>query len=162
MAKYGVMHKISLAFHPQTSKQAKVSNREIKANLKKTVLTNKRDQASKFDDALWTYQTAFKTSISTSSYKLVFGKTSHLLLELKHRAYWTIKTLNMDPRKARENWFQELNELHELHAQAYENTQIYKEHVVRWHDQEIIPRSFLPNKRVLIFNSCLCLFPNKN
>ena len=39
LAKYGVYHNKGLDYHPQTSGQAKVSNREIKLILEKTGLT---------------------------------------------------------------------------------------------------------------------------
>jgi len=34
------------------------------------------------------------------SYRLVFEKACHLLVQLKHRALWTIKQLNVDLDKA--------------------------------------------------------------
>ena len=43
LAKYGVKHKVALAYHPQTNGQAEVSNREIKQILEKTVSTNRKD-----------------------------------------------------------------------------------------------------------------------
>ena len=41
--KYGVRHRTSLAYHPQTNGQAKVSNREIKSILEKTVNSSRKD-----------------------------------------------------------------------------------------------------------------------
>ena len=40
LVKYGVKHKVALAYHPQTNGQAEVSNQEIKQILDKTVNTN--------------------------------------------------------------------------------------------------------------------------
>ncbi|XP_054797629.1 uncharacterized protein LOC129302770 [Prosopis cineraria] len=37
LKKYGVRHKVELAYHPQTNGKAKVSNREIKKILEKTL-----------------------------------------------------------------------------------------------------------------------------
>ena len=37
LAKYGVKHRVTLAYHPQSNGQAEVSNREIKKILEKTV-----------------------------------------------------------------------------------------------------------------------------
>lgn len=53
LVKYGVKHKVSTPYHPQTSGQVEVSNRKIKRILEKTVSTNRKDWALRLDDALW-------------------------------------------------------------------------------------------------------------
>ena len=50
--KYGVRHRTSLAYHPQTNGQAEVSNREIKSILEKTVNNSRKDWSKKIKDAL--------------------------------------------------------------------------------------------------------------
>ncbi|XP_019260684.1 PREDICTED: uncharacterized protein LOC109238654 [Nicotiana attenuata] len=45
-----------------------VSNREVKQISEKTVSTSRKDWASKLDDALWAYRTAYKTPIGASPY----------------------------------------------------------------------------------------------
>ena len=52
LGKYSVKHCTSLAYHPQTNGQAKVSNREIKSIMEKTVNSSKKDWATKVDDVL--------------------------------------------------------------------------------------------------------------
>ncbi|CAM8926240.1 unnamed protein product [Rhodiola kirilowii] len=53
LKKYAVYHKVTAPYHPQTSGQVEVSNREIKVILEKTVGNSRKDWSSKLDDALW-------------------------------------------------------------------------------------------------------------
>jgi hypothetical protein len=95
-----VRHRVAIPYHPQTSGQVEISNKEIKTILEKTVSTSRKDWAAKLDDALWAYRTAYKTPIGTTPFRLVYGKSCHLPVELEHRAYWAIKNLNMDYQAA--------------------------------------------------------------
>ncbi|CAM8925925.1 unnamed protein product [Rhodiola kirilowii] len=85
-----------------TSGQVEISNREIKSILGKTVSSHRKDWASKLDDALWAYRTAYKTPIGMSPFRLVYGKTCHLPVELEYKALWAIRELNMDMKAAGE------------------------------------------------------------
>ncbi|GKD62618.1 reverse transcriptase domain-containing protein [Tanacetum coccineum] len=87
MLKYGVTHRLSTAYHPQTSGQVEVSNRGLKRILERTVGENRASWSDKLDDALWAFRTAFKTPIGCTPYKLVYGKACHLPIELEHKAY---------------------------------------------------------------------------
>ncbi|GKA75090.1 reverse transcriptase domain-containing protein, partial [Tanacetum coccineum] len=100
MLKYGVTHRLSTAYHPQTSGQVKVSNRGLKRILERTVGENCASWSDKLDDALWAFRTAYKTPIRCTPYKLVYGKACHLPIELEHTAYWALKHANFDLRTA--------------------------------------------------------------
>nr|GEX13202.1 reverse transcriptase domain-containing protein [Tanacetum cinerariifolium] len=87
MLKYGVTHRLSTVYHPQTSGQVEVSNRGLKRILKRTICENRASCSDKLDDALWAFRTAYRTPIGCTPYKLVYGKACHLLIELEHKAY---------------------------------------------------------------------------
>nr|GEV20094.1 reverse transcriptase domain-containing protein [Tanacetum cinerariifolium] len=126
MTKYGVTHRLATAYHPQTNK---------------------------LDDALWAFLTAFMTPIGCTPYKLVYGKSCHLPLELDHKAYWALKHVNFDLKTAGDHQKLQLNELNELRDQAYKNSLIYKERTKKLHDTKIKNRIFKVGDRVLLFNS---------
>ena len=114
--------------------------------MQKTFNRSKKNLSKKLDDALWAYRTAYKNPMGMSPYKMVYGKASHLPLELEHKAYWTIK---------------DLKPMNEWRTQAYENAKLFKEKVKRWHDKRIQKREFNVGDYVLLYNSRLRFFAGK-
>ncbi|GJT74615.1 reverse transcriptase domain-containing protein [Tanacetum coccineum] len=139
MSKYGVTHRLATAYHPQTSGQVEVSNRGLKRILERTVGENRASWSDKLDEALWAFRTAFKTPIGCTPYKLVYGKSCHLPIELEHKAYWALKHANFDLKTGGS-------------ARGLKTAPaLFK----------IKNRIFNVGDRVLLFNSCLKIFSRK-
>nr|GEZ23687.1 reverse transcriptase domain-containing protein [Tanacetum cinerariifolium] len=104
---------------------------------------------------------SYKTPIGCTPYKLVYGKTCHLPIELEHKAYWALKHANFDLKTTSDHRKVQINELNELRDQAYGNSLIYKEKIKRLHDLKIKDRVFNIGDRVLLFNTQLKIFSGK-
>nr|GEV92470.1 reverse transcriptase domain-containing protein [Tanacetum cinerariifolium] len=161
ITKYGVTHRLATTYHPQTSDQVEVFIRGLKRILERTVRESHASWSDKLDDALWAFRTAFKTPIGYTPYKLVYEKSCHLPIELEHNAYWALKHVNFNLKTTGDHRKLQLNELNELHDQAYENSLIYKERIKKLHDSKIKNRIFNVGDQVLLFNSRLKIFSGK-
>ncbi|GJV73843.1 reverse transcriptase domain-containing protein [Tanacetum coccineum] len=90
MAKYGVTHRLSTPYHPQTSGQVEVSNRGIRETLEITIGENRASWSDKLDDALWLFGTLLQNSYCAVHLIGWFtGKLAHLPIELniKHSGH---------------------------------------------------------------------------
>ncbi|GJR85440.1 reverse transcriptase domain-containing protein [Tanacetum coccineum] len=153
MKRYGVNHRFSTSYHPQTSGQVENTNRALKRILEKTVKDNPAIWSRKIDDALWAFRTAYKTPTGTTPYKLIYGKNCHLPFEIEHHAYWALKNCNPDLIAAGEKRMFQLHELDELGHQAYENSRLYKARTKVWHDRKLrMRKEFKQGNKVLLFH----------
>ncbi|GKB35731.1 reverse transcriptase domain-containing protein [Tanacetum coccineum] len=137
LQRYGVTHKLSTAYHPQSNGQTEVTNRAIKRILERSVRYNPKYWSKKLNDALWAFRTAYKRPTRCTPFRLVYGKACHLPVEIEHKEHWVLKQCNMDLTLASKSHLMQLNELVELRDGAYENTKIYKERTMKWHDSRL-------------------------
>ena len=54
-----------------------------------------------------------------------------------------------------------MNELDELRRESYESSRIYKERLKLFHDKTIVRKTFEPYQKILLYGSCLHMFPGK-
>ncbi|GJT23366.1 reverse transcriptase domain-containing protein [Tanacetum coccineum] len=154
MKRYGVNHRFSTSYHPQTSGQVENTNRALKRILEKTVKDNPAIWSRKLDDALWAFRTAYKTPTGTTPYKLIYGKNCHLPFKIEHQAYWALKNCNPDLIAAGEKRMFHLHELDEYRHQAYENSRLYKARTKVWHNRKLrMRKEFKHGNKVLLFHS---------
>ncbi|RDX95253.1 hypothetical protein CR513_22251, partial [Mucuna pruriens] len=104
-----------------------------------------KDWSRLLEDALWTYRTTYRTPLGMSPYWIIFGKACHLLVEIEHKAYRAVKQCNLAYDQAGKQRKFQLQELDKLRLEAYENSRIYK--------QKILRKEFQVGQRVLLFNS---------
>lgn len=80
---YQIKHKKASSYHPQTSGQVEVTNRELENILKKIVASHKKDWADKLPEAVWAYNITWNSTTGFTPYELVYGKKPLLPIEFE-------------------------------------------------------------------------------
>ncbi|GJW13351.1 reverse transcriptase domain-containing protein [Tanacetum coccineum] len=99
---YLIMNK-SVVYTDHSALKYLFNKKDAKARLLRTIGENHASWSYKLDDALWAFRTAYKTPIGCTPYKLVYGKSCHLPVELEHKAYWALNHANFDLKTAGED-----------------------------------------------------------
>ncbi|GJT58642.1 reverse transcriptase domain-containing protein [Tanacetum coccineum] len=114
LQRYGVTHKLSMTYHPQSNGQTEVTNKAIKRILERSVGYNPKGWSEKLNDVLWAFRTSYKTPTTCTPFRLVYGKSCHLPVEIEYKVHWALKQCNMDLTLASESRLMQLNELAKL------------------------------------------------
>ena len=96
-----------------------------------------------------------------SPYRLVYGKSCYLLVEIEHKAYWATQKINENLNEVGLNRKLRIMELEEIRNEANENAKISKMKMKRLHDNHISRKSLHVVQHVLLYDSRLHVFLGK-
>ncbi|XP_076944902.1 uncharacterized protein LOC143615732 [Bidens hawaiensis] len=68
---------------------------------------------------------------------MVYGKEYRLPVALEHRAYWALRSVNLDLTQAAKNQYLQILELEEMRDEAYARSWSYKERRKALHDRKL-------------------------
>ena len=91
-----VTHRQSAPYHPQAHGQAKLANKVLCATLTKVVEGNRGSCKHKLLIVLWAYRTAYKTSMGSTPFELVYGLNAVLPIEFLMPTLRTVAVLHWD------------------------------------------------------------------
>jgi len=96
-----------------------------------------------------------------SSYRLVYEKPYHLLVELEYKIYWVVKAFNSNLDDDSQHRKLQINKLEELRNDANRNSKTHKKRIAMFYDKKILRKTIDVDKNILLYNSRLHLFSEK-
>lgn len=158
---YGIDHRKTTPYHPQTNGLAERVNQTIVRILRKTVHDNKRDWDAKLNAALWAYRTTFKVTTKQTPFALVYGVEAILPIEIEIPSLriaindrWPVSKSIHD----RVLMLEGLNETRRFSAQHIETAQRRKKAVF---DKSHKKQTLLPGTMVMLQDGKKLEFPGK-
>lgn len=89
-----------------------------------------------------------------SLFKVVSGKTCHLLVEIQRQTYWAVKACHLDLEEAGKEGKLQLQELENVMLTTYEKSKFYKEKTKKIHDQKLVAKKdFNIGQKVVLYKS---------
>ena len=94
LPEFMVIHRHSAPYHPQANGQAESTNKILCTTLTKIVEGSRSDWEKKLHNVLWAYHMAYKTSIGTTPFNLIFVLDAILPIEFLVSTLRVAKSLN--------------------------------------------------------------------
>src|SRR3954469_10697897 len=96
LAIYGSRHHVYSPHYSFSDGRDVEANHELKELLRMTVKRTGEDWLWKIYETLWAYKTSYMTPMGASPFRLVYGYSCYLPVDIKQLSYWNTKTLNED------------------------------------------------------------------
>ncbi|KAL3686474.1 hypothetical protein R1sor_009048 [Riccia sorocarpa] len=169
---YGIEHRRSTPYHPQTNGQVERTNGILVNVLKKTVALNPTDWDRKLIGAIWAYRTTYKVITGHTPFQLVYGQEAILPVEFSIPTLRVLTSYHppgtsdliegghppVDPLTERVH---SLYQLTEKHIQALYTQYVIQAMRKQQFDQKVKHKDIRKNDLVLKYNNRISRFPAK-
>ncbi|MCO5596584.1 hypothetical protein L7F22_050649 [Adiantum nelumboides] len=145
-----VIHWKSAPYHPQANGQAESTNKILVIVLTKTVSESRTDWDQKLHSTLWAYRVAYKTSIGTTPFNMVYGIQAILPLEFLIPTLRVAKELEWTGHELSEQ-IEVLEKLDETRLRAVASIYVQKRNMKLFFDQHVINKKFATGDYVLMY-----------
>ena len=131
-----VTHRRSAPYHPQANGQAESTNKVLCAALTKVVEGNRGSWEHKLPSVLWAYKIAYKTSMGSTPFELVYGLNVVLPVAFLMPTLRTAAVLHWDNHALSHRLF-ELQNLDETRLTIVHTMYVEKCRRKAWHDRNL-------------------------
>ncbi|MCO5605938.1 hypothetical protein L7F22_060124 [Adiantum nelumboides] len=145
-----VIHRKSAPYHPQANGQAKSTNKILVIILTKIVSESRNDWDQKLHSTLWAYRVAYKNSIGTTPFNMVYGIQAILPLEFLISTLRVAKELEWTRHELSEQ-LEVLKKLDETRVRAVASIYAQKRNMKSFFDQHVINKEFATGDYVLMY-----------
>ncbi|MCO5581470.1 hypothetical protein L7F22_035355 [Adiantum nelumboides] len=151
LGEFLVTHRRSAPYHPQANGQAESTNKVLCTALTKVVEGNRGTWEQKLPSVLWAYRTAYKTSIGSTPFELVYGLNAVLPIKFLLPTLQVAIELQWDGH-AMSNRMNELEHLDERRLTAIHAMYVEKRRRKAWYDKNLRVQEFKEGDLVLLYS----------
>ena len=136
--------------HPQANGQAESTNKVLCPTLTKVVEGSQCDWEQKLNNVMWVYRTAYKTSINSMPYELIFGLNAILPIDFLIPTLRVATSLGWTSHKLSDR-VEELERLGERRQTAIMGIYAENHRQKEWYDSKVHTKEFQKGDLVLVF-----------